>query len=1067
MQTRTKSQLRKIITVFLGIILCMLLFSVTNVYAKTYNSLHNMRADKGDAVNNKIYLTGSDLKKESNHLFCIQHFKDEGATYTIKDYIKIEGRLATNHNNKTWLNKKNAKLAYVIYGSSYGSGYMDYEPGQSALYNFFNSWAKSAHNAGILKAGWPQSTNKTVPLTAKAQKLLDKGQDYADSLDKSEIIENKTPNPKKKVIGEYIYIGPMKWDFQGTLKSVKVHNDTKGVNMSTANYDFCINKGGNYKVIKAKNIPSNSNFYLRVKISTGAAKITISGTQERPRYNAELWLLNSSYAQNLMATKFDDTPKENKFSYSYTLMGNLELTKVNGDNTSQKLAGVGFRIYNKDTKKYVVGNGGYTTDVKKATTFYTDKNGKLTVKNLLIGNYSITEVVQPNYGFVMNPNPVSVTIGNTSSTTVKKTISNYPIYIKVGGFVWLDQYDGKGANTGGNNYYDNPPDVLMPGITVNLYNPVLTGGAEKIIKTTKTDANGSYNFGEVKLLTNEDEENPDKRAQDRANVLKNYYVEFIYDGLKYTTVLPNTGATSVSSKAQEDSSSRKALNDQFAEITGTTNRDRLIGSARDVNGNVKRTLEYTDGEKESDGFAHKVTSEPKTYKPNTTIVDTNDTMASTKGINSNYFYSQYKPGTSEIKYINMGLKEREKPDIALTTDIDTVQITVNGYTNTYKYSRRITDENVHNGDGFNVGVKFSGTYDQQYTRAIYPSDIEYNPENANNELQVTVNYKTLISNESNNLKMKLTELVNYHDSREEIAQSTYTYNGQQGNITWNITGKYGQSYNKEMYKVDGKSVNYVGVYTKDVDGIVIEPKTQLEVNTTVKLSKSAIQECLSKDDGTGLLRSVMDVNSYSTLDASGNVYAGVDKDSAAGNATPIGNMDVTDVNNLPAEFATYEDDTDQAPVLKFELYGERTLNGVVFEDTTQEELQSGNVREGTGEYENGEPLIDNVTISMIDKEKQVAYYTTSTVSEMAEERYAVAILIKEGEPNYQDGWQSYNITFREATEREKEADFGSIKLDNTGTQDQDGVLINGKYMIADFVPPCLVNMKLHILGATK
>ena len=56
----------------------------------------------------------------------------------------------------------------------------------------------------------------------------------------------------------------------------------------------------------------------------------------------------------------------------------------------------------KDTKKWVkVENDtvSYTDKKEDATEFITDKNGEITIKNLVVGTYVAYETKNPNYGY--------------------------------------------------------------------------------------------------------------------------------------------------------------------------------------------------------------------------------------------------------------------------------------------------------------------------------------------------------------------------------------------------------------------------------------------------------------------------------------------------------------------------------------------------------------------------------------------------------------------------------------------------------------------------------------------
>ena len=83
-------------------------------------------------------------------------------------------------------------------------------------------------------------------------------------------------------------------------------------------------------------------------------------------------------------------------------------------------------------------------------------------------------------------------------------------------------------------------------------------------------------------------------------------------------------------------------------------------------------------------------------------------------------------GVEVIENMNLGIREREQPDLALIEDIESVQIGLNGYLHTYNYNQRF-DNQEEFGDGFDIGVKFGNEYGkQEYTQAVYPSDVVYN-----------------------------------------------------------------------------------------------------------------------------------------------------------------------------------------------------------------------------------------------------------------------------------------------------------------------------------------------------
>ena len=99
---------------------------------------------------------------------------------------------------------------------------------------------------------------------------------------------------------------------------------------------------------------------------------------------------------------------------------------------------------NKETGKYVKreSNGDISYVNKgKATEFITDSKGEITIKNLVVGTYVAYETKNPNYGYEI------ISEGKESTVTIDKTaelkIPNKQKYIKLSGYVWVDNISGK------------------------------------------------------------------------------------------------------------------------------------------------------------------------------------------------------------------------------------------------------------------------------------------------------------------------------------------------------------------------------------------------------------------------------------------------------------------------------------------------------------------------------------------------------------------------------------------------------------------------------------------------
>lgn len=297
------------------------------------------------------------------------------------------------------------------------------------------------------------------------------------------------------------------------------------------------------------------------------------------------------------------------------------------------------------------------------------------------------------------------------------------------------------------------------------------------------------------------------------------------------------------------------------------------------------------------------------------------------------FESIRAQGISEITNINLGLYEREMPDLAVVQDIENVKVGLNGYEHIYEYAKRyqFLASEIKN-PNFNLGVSFGLKYGpQSYAREMYESDLVYNGQNPG-ALKVTLTYKMVIRNETTNLWTKANEVVNYYDSRYENVKVT-DVNGKELDCT---VGKQNDQYNKLIIKTDEN----------------IAPQTNYEFYMTYTLSNDAVNSVLN---GEQTLNSISEITSYSTFTDKGqaNKYAAVDRDSNPGSA-------VIDNTN------TYEDDTDKAPSMIMTPKEARVIKGTVWEDKAITE-GAGKERVGDGKYNaSGENVVQNAKVDLLE-----------------------------------------------------------------------------------------------------
>ena len=448
------------------------------------------------------------------------------------------------------------------------------------------------------------------------------------------------------------------------------------------------------------------------------------------------------------------------------------------------------------------------------------------------------------------------------------------------------------------------------------------------------------------------------------------YIEFTYNGLNYETVSVNVKEENTN-KVAEISSNSQNLVDKSIDGTYLDNRTSFNESWAVIENNKK--IDSNNNAHELN-YNHNNYASSLSYQGGTSgyngqkypiIVDNNDNnifniTARTetnigKDSSSKKFFGQNKTieeickeGKDTIKNINLGVKERAQPDLALTKDIYSAKVIVNGYEHTYKYDQRFINKE-ENEDEFNVDAKFGEKFgNQSFTRAIYPSDIKKTDDN---NFSVKVVYKITLKNESGALYSKINSLVDYFDARYTIEGSGAIGTGyENGEIKDKINYKLDRSYQDAKYRK-----------------LIIDCNTKINPNESNKniyveytLTRNGVKDILFDKNGnqkTNIegLENIVEINSYSTYSDKDftKSYAGIDSNSNPGSTVP-GNKD------------TYEDDTDYAPGLILEVANPREIKGTVFEDNAVDPTEGGTNRErlGNGQFDKEEKTISGVKVGL-------------------------------------------------------------------------------------------------------
>lgn len=711
----------------------------------------------------------------------------------------------------------------------------------------------------------------------------------------------------------------------------------------------------------------------------------------------------------------------------------LRLVKVNEDAQEVKIENVAFKFYHPNygwLKEISKNNYEYKANENEATWFRTESNGIIYLEGLPVGDWTYYE--DPNslpYGYdIKDKEKGTFKLEKKDGDNINDvTITNKQRWVKLSGYVWVDKSGSKtGSGEDRNEVFDNNGvDYLLDGITVKLIN-----SETDEVRTATTAHHGWYadegNNGHGEYMF-EDVEIKD---------LPYLYIQFEYDGLTYTNVITNVGDNDYNgSKAAEGAKRRDNFNAGFSIIEGSGSRES--GFAKNTTGKTQNlTYDISDNEAilNNKGIYTIGADEHGSYIKQDSLgafpiqADTDNGNTESYGRSNIIIGKHIVWGQTEIRHINLGLRDRDQPDIGLTKDMHNVKVSVNGYEHTYMYNQKYQGVSFPGEDTFNVGVKFEEK-DGSYTRAIYTSDYDYTPDNADNELKVYVTYELKMVQSNQNLYTKVNSIAEYFD-KEYTIEKVGTEADEKGNIGGRIidlnTISEGDSGNENYKKV---------IIPCELE---LEPQKENSIYVQFKLSKEKVKVILQDRDienkAKKLLNNTAEINSYSIFSDKkfSNVYAGIDINSNPGNC---------ELEN----FKTYENDTSAAPTLQLELVDAREMTGKVFEDDVKtedgqkaEQIMTGKVREGSGIYEDSEKGIGGVEVTLKENE--------GTGSGMTYKAMTVT----------DDGW--YHIekddTKTEKTEdgKEREYTFKATKIEQDDKRANTHYLTKGDFYIIGYIP---------------
>lgn len=559
----------------------------------------------------------------------------------------------------------------------------------------------------------------------------------------------------------------------------------------------------------------------------------------------------------------------------------------------------------------------------------------------------------------------------------------------IAGKVWLDENrDGYNQN-----------EEAKSDVVVKLYRD---NGS--LVKEEKTRGDGLYTF-------------------DRQPKTNKYYVEFEYDGVMYKATEVYGGVNTGNTNGQGNLTDPANWRQGYAGLPGNNiagNTDYMIDSNAyefdDVRNNFDTNHQTIGYNKAYRGFesvdtltytksSHKSTlnEDPVRVMTARSFITQNYSTTVNKDIkdtNTLYLapyngYSNPKPETEYLKFINLGLVKREEVDLSIEADVYSVKTTINGENMTYDFNKNTANSTDPNyGDGYSNAYHLADDY---YNLNLYGADFDYRNDmyykeeedligyKANDsELNVQVTYKiTLhnneITNDESNLPGKedipinaaVNEVAIYYDAN--FMTYTGTFSTKEKNDDTGIL--YDQSHKTTVATYNGHDVslnnssiyndlrnNLNGQYgvlylrSDDMNSEYIEEGDSRDIYITFTVDKDS-----SRKLKIGDLKMVAEISAYTTKYKDDYFHKGlagqfaglVDRDSNPGNIDDMG------------KYSDYEDDTYKTninikvprkpgdpgdpgdPELK------RTISGIVWDDARSEKI--GEIEDaiqylGNGEY---------------------------------------------------------------------------------------------------------------------
>lgn len=574
---------------------------------------------------------------------------------------------------------------------------------------------------------------------------------------------------------------------------------------------------------------------------------------------------------------------------------------------------------------------------------------KVTASNMSLKEYQNVALITDN--IIKNRNEIE--IKDTTENNNKDSDYFQLKDIIIAGTVWNDKaLDKKQGNY--NGVYDTNQENGLDGIEVKLYR--LHDEKINLEASTTTQNGGKYEFkGKDYDSTANYNIKTEKIGNIWAKAYNSYYIVFEYDGVTYTST-PN-GQTCVS--VTDETAYKNGTYKTNSNAREDNNCDKL-GLTTRRNFNNKFATVSKDGAYSNTGDRIGISYNPINqlgHIPESRYATHNIMQSSTDLIR----LSNNTNIEEQLKYVNLGLRGRDVFDLELTSDVKSVDVTVNGETAKYDNMNKVTvrksdlTSQLTTEDMANLESETSKTY-VDGVNSKPSSETEGQQQNIRNTDKeylnsIYVTYKITVQNTSETAGTA-TKIINYYDSRYTFEKA---YSADSTLTTSN--GNNGTGYKSVIITTPGSWLSQ---------------SETMDIYVVYKLTESGMDE-LNKlaTDGVMPTYNMAEIYEYKTRCSAGQseyTRGLIDKDSQPGNVTESGvyleeNGETWQEGETTVKYyfnkknlnkLKYEDDTYATPTLYFiSDANQRSLSGVVYRDSTTTDAET-KIKSGNGIKDDGE-----------------------------------------------------------------------------------------------------------------